>query len=383
MPLSIFSRNGVWYVRGTFEKVRVYASANTRDRSAAERIRVRTEKEILEASLLPGGVRRQAHRFTFAQGADDYLRHGKKAPHSQRTIAFVERLKAHFRNRMLDDVNQAAIDAAVAAIVSDDAAPATKIRAVIGPASAVLRHNAVRDRCRWPHLETPRVPTPMTPFLTPREAMALLEAASPHLKPLLIYLLGTGARVSEALYLDWSTVDLRAGHARFMTKNGSERIASLPPAVVEALANLPHRAGSVFRTDEGVPYRPKKRDNGGQIKTAWKGACKRAGLMTQAIDRDGGPAVDKGGRPVFITRFSPHALRHTWATWFFALSRNLLLLKDEGQWKVDQMVTRYAKLLNTAHEPEIAKVWGGAHPRIAPEMRAPRVQVRRRHQRNA
>ena len=33
------------------------------------------------------------------------------------------------------------------------------------------------------------------------------------------------------------------------------------------------------------------------------------------------------------------------------------------------MVTRYAKLMNVAHEADIALVWGGAHPRIAPEIR--------------
>ena len=383
MSLTTFRRNKTWYVRGTFLGVQVYRSAQTDNRRIAEAVRVSVQDEIVKASLLPDGARRLHAATGFTAGADDYLAHGKRAPHRPRTIAFVERLKLHFGDDRLDAIDQTAVDKAVDAIVGNQASPATKIRAVIGPLTAVLRHNAIRKRCPRPEFEKPRVFCSATPYLNPREATALIAAAAPHLKPLFLFLLGTGARLSEALYLPWANVDLDAANARFMTKNGHERLAALPPAVVRALDALPHRDGLVFRTDEGVPYSDTKRAYGGQIKTGWAAACRRADLVQQALTPDGKPAVDQHDNPILIARFSPHALRHTWATWFFALSRNLLLLKDEGGWRTDAMVTRYTKLMHSAYEPEIANVWGGAHPRIAVEAGARGVQRRQKVRKKA
>ena len=69
----------------------------------------------------------------------------------------------------------------------------------------------------------------------------------------------------------------------------------LHPRALAALANLPHRAGKVFRRPDKQLYEPTDGE-GGQIKTAFKGACRRAG----------------------IADFHPHDCRHTWATWHYA-----------------------------------------------------------------
>lgn len=37
----------------------------------------------------------------------------------------------------------------------------------------------------------------------------LIEMAAPHLEPLLVFLVGTGARASEAIELEWEQRDLR------------------------------------------------------------------------------------------------------------------------------------------------------------------------------
>ena len=85
--------------------------------------------------------------------------------------------------------------------------------------------------------------------------------------------------MSEALELDWRDVDLVGGRAIFwQTKSGKRRIAELPPRVVAALAELPRREGRAVLSSSGKPYWDSDRDAGGQIKTAWKGAIRRAGL---------------------------------------------------------------------------------------------------------
>ncbi len=373
MPLYVEARpdNGVYYIRGTFQGVPVRRSADTKDKATAEAVRSLVEKEIL-ARILDPSKPAQRDRLSFADACDEYLTKGQGASAGPAQKRIVERLRDHppLGARAIETIDQIAVDEAVSALVGDDAAPATKIRAVIGPVATVLRHHAARGRCARPAFAKPQVPVSRTPFLEPRQALALIAAAAAHLKPLLVFLFGTGARLGEALGLDWEQVDLQVARARLIdTKNGADRLAALPQAVVVALASLPHRTGAVFRRDDGAPYADREGEGGGQIKTGWKAACSRAGLVVPALDPDGTPALDADGNRIMLARFKPHDARHSWATWFYALSRNLLLLKDEGGWRSDDMVTRYAKLMRVEFEADVALVWGGQHPRIAPETR--------------
>jgi integrase len=137
-----------------------------------------------------------------------------------------------------------------------------------------------------------------------------------------IFLLYTGARLSEALYIDWRAIDLSRAHVTFeQTKNGEARGVPLHPVAVAALANLPHRDGAVFRRHDGHPYEPKD-DGGGQIKTGFRAACRRAGIID----------------------FRPHDCRHTWATWHYAANRDPRALMELGGWKSEKMVWRYAHI---------------------------------------
>ncbi len=77
---------------------------------------------------------------------------------------------------------------------------------------------------------------------------------------------------------------------------------------------------------------------GGQIKTAWIGALKRAGLadkVTYIGCHDG--KLKNRWKP----RFRPHDCRHTWATWAYAATRDLRALMELGGWKSERMVFRY------------------------------------------
>lgn len=41
---------------------------------------------------------------------------------------------------------------------------------------------------------------------------------------------------------------------------------------------------------------------------------------------------------------TPHVLRHTWATWFYAQTRDFGTLMDQGGWSKADMANRYRKL---------------------------------------
>jgi integrase len=238
---------------------------------------------------------------------------------------FVEPLTNHFGATKLSRIGQSEIDAA-ARTLYPEAAPATLNRHVYTPIGAILHFAAERGLCDCRSIRRPKQPPGRIRWLEPQEAEALISACAPHLRPLVIFLLYTGARLSEALYLDWRYMDLRRGQVSFTnTKNGEARGVPLHDRVIAALANLDHRDDEVFRRPDGRPYN-RKANGGGQIKTAFKGACRRAG----------------------ITNFTPHDCRHTWATWHYAANRNLKALMELGGWKSEAMLLRYAHV-NTEH----------------------------------
>jgi len=341
MSLVLVRRKGrpFWYARGTVRGQGIFESTGTEDRTLAEAYRAKRETELYEAAIF--GARATV---SFQRAAIAYL---DFTPRSRATKSYVLRLIDHFGDTKLARIDQSAAETAVTKVVGDTAAPATKIRAVYTPLTAILTFAHGRGWCDIPRFHKPTPPDGKTRWLKPAEAMRLINSAAPHLRPLLHFLLCTGARLSEALDLEWNDVDLTASTVIFRGTKGRagqrrDRIASLPVAAMTTLANMPGREGRVFRTDAGQPYADRQRLEGGQIATAFATACRRAQL----------------------TNLTPHDLRHTWATWFYALSKDLLLLKDEGAWRTLRMVERYSHLMPGHLTSEITTVWGSKHPRL-------------------
>lgn len=314
MPLDLKRRpkSPNWIIRGTLRGIRVEESTGTSDKRVAEEIRAKREAEILAQSVY--GRRATA---TFAAAALSYLEHGG----SKR---FTAPVISHFGVTSLARIDQDALDKGARKLYPKGG-PATRDRQFYAVVSSILHHAAKRGWCAKPIIERPTLPPGRIRFLTIDEADALIGACSDHLRPLVIFMLYTGARTGEALWLDWRDVELGRAHVGFpKTKNGSARGVPLHPRAVAALANLKGREGSVFRRPDGKPYtRPRRADDtsaGTRIKTAFKAACRRAG----------------------ITDYHPHDCRHTWATWHYAKNRDLGALMRLGGWKSERMVMRYA-----------------------------------------
>ncbi|MGO9686166.1 MAG: tyrosine-type recombinase/integrase [Beijerinckiaceae bacterium] len=301
-----------WIIRGTVRRFRVEQSTGTSDKRVAEEIRAKREAEIFAESVY--GRRATA---TFAEAALSYLEAGGNK-------RFLEPIIKHFGTTPLAKIDQEAIDQGARKLYPS-AAASTRNRQFYTPTSAVLKHAARRLWCSGIPLERPSPPSGRIRWLTLDEANRLIECSGDHLRPLLTFLLYTGARAGEALWLDWCNVDLLRSHVTFVnTKNGDSRGIPLSQRALLALANLPHREGEVFRRPDGLPYeRPKRFDDtsaGSRIRKAFAAACKRAG----------------------VSDFSPHDCRHTWATWHYAANRDLGALMKLGGWKSIAMVMRYA-----------------------------------------
>lgn len=351
MPLTIKRRHGSpnWYLRGTVRGISVDESTGTGDRKAAEEVRAVREAELLKRSVHGDSATR-----TFAEAALSYLETGGEGVHLAPILKLIG-------TKPLAAIGQAEIDT-LAKKLKPNAAPSTINRHIHTPVAAVLHHAARKRWCEKPVIARPKEPKGRIRWVSHEEAQRMIQAAAPHLRPLVVFLFSTGARISEALYLDWRNVDLERAHVEFLdTKNGEARGVPLHPRAVAALSALPHRQGAVFRrslprmtasgkmTPLGAPYEDRD-GGGGQIKTAWRGMLKRAG----------------------IDDFSPHDCRHTWATWHYRANRDLTALMELGGWKSASMVMRYAHV-NTSHlAGSIGEIWGKSGERGPSEALGPR-----------
>ena len=333
MPLTVRVRPGKqgFWIAGTIAGVRIRRRAQGSSKAIAEE-----EAAIIEAATLRAAWhgKRPGHR-TFGQAALSYLAHERRSAGDK---ARITRILIAAGDVALHHMDQEFADGLRKRMLRPDAAPGTVRRELMVPLRAILTHAARRKWCDMPVFDIPAESKGRTTIMLPAEFDALHAAAAPHLRPLLTFLIGVGARLGETLALDWRDVDLTGARARFwpdQTKSGQAYAKALPPAVVAALAGLPHRDGAVFRTDTGRPYAAREA-GGGQIKTGWRLAMQRAGLAG----------------------FTPHTLRHSFASYHYALHRDLLALKAAGHWSSVALVERYAHLMPAGHEDAIRRIWG-------------------------
>ncbi|HBB81975.1 MAG TPA: integrase [Sulfitobacter sp.] len=313
--LKITKRKGgkSYYVRGTIAGRRLLESTQCERRSDAEIYRQRREAEILAEHTLG----RRAS-LTFAEAALTYIEAGGEA-------RFLRPILEHFGpDFLLKDIGNAEAQAAAEAIYHD-AKPDTKNRQVITPISAVVTMAADEGRTHYRRFKRFKGGgARRTRWLTPEEAEGLLRGAEPRLRPILGVLLGGGARTGEALQIGAeffypATGEIYLAH----TKNGDPRMIRLPGRAVDMLVGADlAEDGALFRTPKGAPYAIRE-NGGGQIKGAFDRARDAAGL---------GPDV------------TPHVLRHTWATWYYAATRDFGGLVDLGGWKRADVANIYRKL---------------------------------------
>ena len=182
---------------------------------------------------------------------------------------------------------------------------------------AFPKAKALQGRCRW---------------LTVNEEKRLLEAASAHLRPLIIVALDTGGRRSELLGLDWRHINLEKGLVTFVkTKNSEDRTIRLTQRASAELKKLgPKEFGPVF-TYNGKAIRG--------IKSSFANARRKAGIED--------------------LRF--HDLRHTFASRLVQQGVSLYEVMHLTGHKSVSMVQRYAHLAPDFQERAISALEAYGH----------------------
>lgn len=358
MPLKLVQRHGspFWYIRGSVRGIRVDQSTGVSEEKAAQEILITRSDEVLRQSIHGDSAVR-----TFADAVTSYVAAGGDNQH-------LEPILRHFGPKtLLAKIGQGEIEACARKLYPS-AAAATQNRKVYTPISAVMHHAARLKWCAKPVIARPRGhDMERVRWITFAEAESLIAAAAPHLRPLVVFLLSTGARLSEALYLEWGDVDLGRAHVVFRPTNergiktDEARGVPLPARAVAELANLPwDRNGFVFRKPVGkirksgrvwLPYESRDGEGGGQVKTAWAGMLRRAGMAD----------------------FTPHDCRHTWATWHYIANRDIGALMRLGGWKTPAMVFRYTHINASDLAPSQAALWGREGEQAFPSIVKPMI----------
>lgn len=257
---------------------------------------------------------------TFREAAELYVSAGGES-------RFLPRIIDHFGPDMeLNSIGAMEIAQAAAAIYPE-AKKETIRRQLKVPIKAVQNFAAGNRRERME--DTRRVR-----WLTPEEAERLIVSASrpetiglrdPDLQTLrkIAFMLGTGVGPGE-------TISLIGDHWNSSTRQwwlpGTKsvfraRYVTVPTRSIDLIGSVPG-SGVAFPAPNGQPY-VLRSNGGGQMAEAFRKVREAADL---------GPDV------------VPYSLRHTWATWFYAQTKDWGSLLDQGGWNKSDTANRYRKI---------------------------------------
>jgi integrase len=268
-------KHPTWRVRGKYLGVKVERSTGAREKSIAQKLLTKWKEEIER------GCYGRPEDPTFASAALSYMQAGGEA-------TYLTPLIEHFGVKLLAQITQADVDAAAVTIYPGET-PATRNRQIYTPVSAVMHHSGVpyvvtadgghkqikrphgakgesrlswlsRDqafaliaagRARAMRIEQEAdariaAATPRTRAMIQRAAVDAAKAAH-RFTALCVFLLYTGARLSEALRVRPQDVELAHSFCYCgKTKNGKPRPVHLPPLLVAELANIEFGRDRVF-----------------------------------------------------------------------------------------------------------------------------------------
>lgn len=271
MPLKLYKRGKVWHYRGTVAGRRIRGSTKTADQATAARAASEIEAREWKCNFDgPEAV------LTFAQAAMLYRKAGKE-------IRFLDPIEDHWKDTLVKDIKPSAVRQ-MAIELFPKAGNATRNRCGIVPCQAVINHAADAELVPYIRVKKFKVEKKIKPPFTLDWVNAFCEhAESPYIEALALFMFATGARISEALAVQWDNVDLKARTAIIpKTKIAEQRQVNLPARLFVAIANLPKVEGrGIFW------YR-----TSGDLRSRWESAIKRAG----------------------IKRMTPHSGRHGFAT---------------------------------------------------------------------
>jgi excisionase family DNA binding protein len=248
----------------------------------ADAVRVLSVK-VAEAFSGEYGFKKKNGNIKFREFLDEvikfYQADGKRSVDRDEFSAAHLKAFRDFRDVNLSEISPQSIGSYKAHRKAEGASPATVNREL-----ALLR-SALYKAVDWGDLESYPLPkrklllkenNQRDRILTVEEIRRMLEVAKPHLRPILILLLGSGMRKNEALNLRWENLDFRKGFIYVGSqdsKSGRSRTVPMSSLVFMTLNDL--RKG----TSPGFVFvNPETKERFRDITTSFKTACGKAKL---------------------------------------------------------------------------------------------------------
>ncbi len=265
MPVYCVPKSPNWIIEFTYKGKRFRKSSKTSNKRKALEIERRWRSEIFDHH-----VHGTVASMSLGDAVERYwttviLPKGKKLT-AKNTLYMLNRIRETFGPETpLEAITTAAI-AKWADELLGNGLRASTVNRNVTVLKALLNkaHKDWRVLGTVPHVSKKRGKPDTTRYLTDDDVQRLLDASSPHLRDLIVFLLGTGARLREATYLTWQDVDLERtprAMVRFVeTKGGHPRGVPLPNHVRDMLKRLRATAPA---TTERVFLHP--RNNGTRV----------------------------------------------------------------------------------------------------------------------
>jgi len=315
--------NGVWRIRGTVHGTGVDKSSKTRSRAEAEQIKSAWEKQIF-AEVYGFADKQQNH--TFAQAAESWILSGGNTL----LYHYFDHVVSYMGDFALTDLTPGTIDQAAAKLFPTQK-NSTINRGFYALVSVILNHAVGEGWCNPVRLNKRKVKKSRIDWHTP-EAIEKLILNAGHMAPLISFIVGTGARTSEALRLEWKDVSPQGTRVTFWTtKGGLPRSVDLCERTRAALP--PRGVGRVWRKEDGNPWNETSDGRFYGPRQKIKRICARNDLADVGL----------------------HSLRHSWASWQYALESDPLKLQVKGGWASLSMVLNYAHLASPDLADEVQK----------------------------
>jgi integrase len=313
--MSLYKRNDSphWWIKISHSGTTIQRSTGTEGKAQAREYHDKLKASLWEQQRL--GVKpRRAWKEAVVRWLTETT---EKATH-QEDIKKLCWLDPLLGNLMLDEITLDVINGIKAERLK------TASKSTVNRYLALVRAILLRSRDEWEWLDkAPKVKLFKERLgrersITVDQAATLLGELPEHQRDVVVFALATGLRQSNALDLEWSHVDLEAGHTWVgadQSKNGKPIAVPLNATALEVLRRqLGKHPVRVF-TYAGKPL-------GSANTLAWRKALKRAG----------------------IENFRWHDLRHTWASWHRQAGTPTHELQRLGGWRSSVMVERYAHL---------------------------------------
>jgi integrase len=289
MPLKVSLQGKRWHYSGTVAGRRLRRSCRTANKARAERIAAEAE-----ARAWKGHLDGPASVLTFAQAAASYRAIGKPT-------RFLKKIENHWENTLVKDMTEGVIQKAAIQLYPL-ASAATRNRQVIAPTQAIINHAASIGWCPIVRVKRFPVAKKVRDYATWEWIQAFMAHATPHVGALACFMFLTGARISEALAVEWTDIDLgqMTVTIRQSKLHGEERSAHLPQPLVVAIANISRTKKTVFKFSSKDTAKPE-----------WRRAIRKAGI-----------------KPL-----SYHACRHGFATGLLRSQVDPITVAKRGGWK--------------------------------------------------